>query len=289
VTKLVDLPNPPDRARLSPEERRAMRIAGWVLLLAGVVLCLSVAWAALGFLLMGIGLVALQVAERTRRKAEKSAANAVADARPEPAATFAEASAAPAEHATVGAEAPLLPAPEAVRNADDSAYDRDAWRLLVQSDPDLAQLAAVLADYGQHYVDEFAGSYLAQPDKSRLGAIVNEIIANAGRKDSALAAPAPNVPEPSADANQPPGSSIVQSEPARNAPKLDAPKVAAIPRAEQGVGAKAAAMAPHLRIAPTDKHPEQNPEHGNDSGIPRDEDFSELIRKFANDASFLRR
>ena len=46
-----------------------MRIAGWILLLAGLVLCLSVVWAPIGFLLMGVGLVALQVAEQNRRRA----------------------------------------------------------------------------------------------------------------------------------------------------------------------------------------------------------------------------
>ena len=37
-----------------------MRIAGWILLLIGFLLCISVAWATLGFLLMGVGLVSLR-------------------------------------------------------------------------------------------------------------------------------------------------------------------------------------------------------------------------------------
>ncbi|HZC97066.1 MAG TPA: hypothetical protein VE267_13215, partial [Bradyrhizobium sp.] len=51
-----------------------MRITGWILLLIGLVLCVSVAWAALGFLLMGVGLVALQVAERDRQRVRQGAA-----------------------------------------------------------------------------------------------------------------------------------------------------------------------------------------------------------------------
>jgi hypothetical protein len=36
-------------------------------------LCVSIAWAPLGFLLMGVGLVALQVAEQNRRRARLAA------------------------------------------------------------------------------------------------------------------------------------------------------------------------------------------------------------------------
>jgi hypothetical protein len=220
-----------------------MRIAGWVLLLAGFVLCLSVAWAALGFLLMGIGLVSLQVAERKQRKAEKASAVAVIDARPEPATTLAEVPAA--QDAPVAPEPPPLPAPETPLHADGSVYDREAWRRLVESDPDLARLAAVLADYGQHHVDEFAGSYLAKPDKSRLAAIVNEIVAKAARKESAPAAVTPpEVPQRST---------------------------------------------PRIRTAPDATRLEPPPEHANDKIASAEDDLSELIRKFANDASFPRR
>jgi hypothetical protein len=40
-----------------------MRIAGTFLLIAGFLLCLSIAWAAPGFLMMGFGLIFLQIAE----------------------------------------------------------------------------------------------------------------------------------------------------------------------------------------------------------------------------------
>jgi hypothetical protein len=267
-----------------------MRIAGWVLLLAGFVLCLSVAWAALGFLLMGIGLVSLQVAERERQKAEKAAAIAVAslDARPKPAAALAEAPRAHVEDAPVTPKPPPLPAPEAARPADASAYDREAWRRLVESDPDLAQLVAVLADYGQHHVDEFARSYLAKPDKSRLAAIVNEIIAKAARKESAPAMPPREVHRPSIDANQEPRSHA-RTEPDRSAPKIHAPKVAVVRPAESDVRAGTAAMAPRIQIASDEIGLEPNSEHANDRITSAEDDLSELIRKFADDASFLRR
>ena len=34
-----------------------MRITGWVLLVVGVLLCVSIAWATIGFLMMGLGLI----------------------------------------------------------------------------------------------------------------------------------------------------------------------------------------------------------------------------------------
>jgi len=40
---------------------RTVRIAGWILLLIGLLLCISVDWAAVGFLSMGFGLIALQI------------------------------------------------------------------------------------------------------------------------------------------------------------------------------------------------------------------------------------
>ena len=72
------------------------------------------------------------------------------------------------------------------------SYDIEAWHQLIERDPDLAQLAAVLADYGPSHVDELATRYMAAPDHSRLGAIVDEIqmkrvlgFVEAGRRDGA--------------------------------------------------------------------------------------------------------
>jgi hypothetical protein len=264
-----------------------MRIAGWGLLLAGFVLCLSVAWAALGFLLMGFGLVSLQAGERKRRKAEKAAAVAVAglDAHPEPAAAVAEASPVQTEDATVAsAPAPVL-TPEAERHADLSAYDREAWHRLVKSDPDLARLAAVLADYGQQHVDEFASSYLAKPDKSRLGAIVNEIIAKAARTQSVPVTPQLEVHRPSIEADQEPRSPDTPPEPNNSAAKIHAPKVAVVPRATPDVRT---ATGPRIQSASAIRL-EPTPEDESETITSAEDDLSELIRKFANDTSFVRR
>ena len=52
-----------------------MRIWGWVLLIGGFLLCASIVWAAIGFLLMGVGLIFLQIAERNRKRLAKLAAS----------------------------------------------------------------------------------------------------------------------------------------------------------------------------------------------------------------------
>jgi len=186
-----------------------VRIAGWFLLLIGLLLCASVVWATLGFLLMGVGLVSLQAAERNRRRVRHAVAAGAK--RPEmlSEAVGAPRAMEPAPEPALRREPVLAPAREAARSVDPArpqfeqrheprhdksapaqlSYDGEAWHHLTERDPDLAQLAAVLADYGQPYVDELAARYLMDPDKSRLGGIVDGIIAKAGR-DVPVPAPA---------------------------------------------------------------------------------------------------
>ena len=44
---------------------------GSVLLIVGFLLCVSIAWAALGFLMMGLGLICLLIAEERKKKLER--------------------------------------------------------------------------------------------------------------------------------------------------------------------------------------------------------------------------
>lgn len=149
-----------------------MRIAGWISLIAGALLCATLVWAAIGFLLMGVGLLSLLVAENNRKRAGR-----------------ADVQGARADNFMV---APLpgaapLPILEPVVRRDPPmgtsvpafSYDREAWRRLVEGDADLARVAAVLADYGQQYEDELASEYLAASDKTRLSEIVDGIIGRA--------------------------------------------------------------------------------------------------------------
>ncbi|GKQ51487.1 hypothetical protein [Bradyrhizobium sp. Ce-3] len=187
-----------------------MRLTGWVLLLIGGLLCATISWAALGFLLMGVGLIALQVAERRRHPAD--------DAVPAGGSGFTPPRLSPGLQPPtldpVGQDngpqrqprrvawpdktadaafdrAPHDREPHDRETHDRETYDRDTWRRLVESDPDLAQLTNVLADYGPQYVDELAASYLAAPDKGRLAEIVDGIIARARDGQPVPPPPAP--------------------------------------------------------------------------------------------------
>ena len=142
-----------------------MRVAGWILLIAGALLCVTLVWATVGFLLMGVGLLSLLVAENRRRRVSVTTlGRAPADERmAQP----------PVPEPVVSHEPPKPISPPAV------SYDRQAWRQLVESDVDLARITFVLADYGQQYVDDLAGEYQADVDKQRLPAIVEGIIGRA--------------------------------------------------------------------------------------------------------------
>jgi hypothetical protein len=153
-----------------------MRILGWLLLVGGVLLCLSILWAAPGFLCMGLGLIFLQIAEHKRRRA-KSAASPSDQSEPqvEPAAIPQAARVFVPRKADDDAE----PAPESA--AVLHSYDTQKWRALLSSDADISRLAKALEPYGQKYLDEFAAAYLALNDKDYLPVILRKIIASAAR------------------------------------------------------------------------------------------------------------
>jgi hypothetical protein len=155
-----------------------MRILGWLLLVGGLLLCVSVLWAAPGFFCMGIGLIFLQIAERKRRRTELTASPS-------------DPSEPQVEQAPIP-EAPwaLVP-PETDEDGEGGRenvtglhpYDRQKWHALLSSDADILRLAKVLEPYGQKYVDEFAAAYLALNDKDYLPMILRKVIASA-RRDS---------------------------------------------------------------------------------------------------------
>ncbi len=153
-----------------------MRILGWLLLVGGLLLCVSILWAAPGFFCMGLGLIFLQIAERKRRKA-KSAAWSSDQSEPQ------------AEEAQIPEATWAVVPPETEEDAGAGrenvtglhSYDRQEWRALLSSDADISRLAKVLESYGQKYVDEFAAAYLALNDKDYLPAILRNIVASASR------------------------------------------------------------------------------------------------------------
>ncbi|WP_143271704.1 hypothetical protein [Bradyrhizobium mercantei] len=242
-----------------------MRLTGWVLLLIGGLLCATISWAALGFLLMGVGLIALQVAERRRRPAGDAAAPAgtagftpprlSAGLQPPTLEPAAGPDTAPQRQARRVAwpdkTSPDKTSPE--RNwpdkTGDAPYDREAWRRLVASDPDLAQLANVLADYGPQYVDELAASYLAAPDKGRLADIVDGIVARArdgqpvpppAQAERPRPPPLPPRPEPQVQVATP--AAKPAASPSNRADALEASLLATVEEASARIAAERAGL-----------------------------------------------
>jgi hypothetical protein len=156
-------------------EGRLVRATGWILLISGGLLCATLVWATVGFLLMGIGLLSLLVAENNRKRVSRTEVSGARVHQPM------------AALPPVAAPPPFPEAVPFVRRepsmepiAPAAPYDRQAWQQLLESDADLARVAAVLADYGRQYVDELAKEYLAAGDKTRLAEIVDGIIGRAG-------------------------------------------------------------------------------------------------------------
>jgi hypothetical protein len=155
-----------------------MRILGWLLLVGGLLLCVSILWAAPGFFCMGVGLIFLQIAEQKRRRA-KSAASPSDQSEP-------QVEPAPVPEATRALVPPIVDedagaGPESATGLH--SYDKQRWRALLSSDADISRLAKTMESYGQKYVDEFAAAYLALNDKDYLPMILRKIIASA-RRDS---------------------------------------------------------------------------------------------------------
>jgi hypothetical protein len=159
---------------------RSMRIAGWLLLVSGFLLCVSILSAALGFLLMGFGLILLQIAEQKNKSQFTLGASRFGQSEPQwqPASPRALAPSEEEESGVVDRESAIGP----------NSYDRERWRLLLRNDADISRLVTALAPYGQKYVDQLAAAYLASNDKDYLPMILMEIVASA-RRDSGVGDP----------------------------------------------------------------------------------------------------
>jgi hypothetical protein len=187
-----------------------MRIAGAFLLVGGFLLCVSIVWAAVGFLMMGFGLICLLIAEqRTRRSTAPPGPVADEAGRlqePPPLQTekhaqSAEPMQAPPSGIDARQAASSFPEPSQLRPSkpalvarkerpvgspiepDPNAHDLEKWRALVKSDADISRSVDAVLPFGQKYVDQLAMAYLAFGEKSYLPAIVR-IVADAIKKDS---------------------------------------------------------------------------------------------------------
>jgi hypothetical protein len=152
-----------------------MRLVGAVLLIAGFGLCISIVWAAIGFIAMAFGLICLLIAEektnRARKLASSGALQTQAFKASKPQALKAQASKTQARDQQTSVSTPT--------EQDLAAANKLVWNALCANDPDIARGVAMLAPYGKKYLDDLAGAYLIFNDKNFLPLILKHLVASA--------------------------------------------------------------------------------------------------------------
>jgi hypothetical protein len=149
-------------------------------------------------------------------------------------------------------------------------------------------LTAVLADFGQQYIDELATSYLADPDKSRLGAIVDGIIAKASGAGPRPTADPPEQSKPSIASKREPDVAGSSTGSSLNLLPARAPTIPLTEMEDSLIAAIAAASAQPAKEQPSIDPPRLDSERRDIPITTADDDLSEMIKKFAPDSSFLR-
>jgi hypothetical protein len=228
---------------------------------------------------MGVGLISLLVAEEKRRQAKSE--STLSAKKPEI-----------WEEETVMAHggAPVLevvrrnsPRRSSVKN---SSYDKDAWRRLVESDSDIADVTSILAEYGEHLVDELARRYLAGvDDKTRLFTIIQSIIAETKIQPSSRAVSGPKVDRHSLASV----ASLYNDQP-NDWSLEDASKVETGPPANEEVSADGVVDKPSIDVVTEEAYvdPSKPSQKRQSSRITSaDGQLAELISKFAPDSTFL--
>jgi hypothetical protein len=136
-----------------------MYAAGVFLLFCGLLLCISITWAAVGFVAMGFGLICLRVAgDRPTIELEGALVQPV------------HPDSSPGHLATLS-------------NPGDEVGHEQRWRVLLESDPDLANVATILSRFGSRYVDQLARVYIVFDRKELLPGIL-EMIVSVARRDA---------------------------------------------------------------------------------------------------------
>jgi hypothetical protein len=71
-----------------------------------------------------------------------------------------------------------------IRSTRAYQYDRAKWEALVEFDPDIAKVEATLRPLGAKYVDQFATGYLALGEKTYIDNIVQKVLETARQEDA---------------------------------------------------------------------------------------------------------
>ena len=142
----------------------ALLLGGYLLCISGYLLCDSLLLVAIGFFMLGLGLICWLIAEGRAAMPRLAGPNAWKEPL-----QFRE--------PTVAFVWPKDLPPSQISDFPDN----ENWQSLVENDPDIARLVSVLAPYGQQYVDEFARAYLVFNDKEYLPMIIKKIVESATR------------------------------------------------------------------------------------------------------------
>ena len=136
------------------------RIVGWLLLLTGTALVLSIAWAAIGFLFLGLALILLQIAERKRKMSQPSSSLDIAQF--------------PSRPMHVSEDEPIAAYGAGATVFSDS---QQVWPILAELDPQILRLADALAPFGQRYVDQLAAACYSAGEAKQFPEIARRIVA----------------------------------------------------------------------------------------------------------------
>jgi len=71
-----------------------------------------------------------------------------------------------------------------IRSTRTYQYDRAKWEALVEFDPDIAKVEATLRPFGAKYVDQFAAGYLVLGEKAYIPNIVQKVLDTARQDDA---------------------------------------------------------------------------------------------------------
>jgi hypothetical protein len=178
-----------------------MRIFGIILIVLGLLICLTIIGIPFGLFLMFIGTLCavfggrhrttitnvvqvssmpgVQMAQVPQDDDYRDAPRVIEPPRPEPRLINSPrpSSSGVADWRTIDHSA----------SAQDSgyAYDRNKWNALVEYDADIRRIVDGLEPYGPKYIDQFAAAYLALNDKEYLPMIVKKILETARQEKAA--------------------------------------------------------------------------------------------------------
>jgi hypothetical protein len=141
------------------------RIVGWLLLLTGTALVVSIAWAAIGFLFLGLGLIFLQIAEHKRKKSRQTLSLDKA---------IQQCSLGPGNLSKDESIAAHDERPRVERKLPPES--QQVWTTLAELDPQILRLADALKPFGQQYVDQLAAACFAAGEATQFPEIARKIV-----------------------------------------------------------------------------------------------------------------